>query len=48
MVGRTLINGGTTCEEPQGFRDGPDGKLYLACLRNPDGNKIGALHCLAN
>lgn len=39
-----LANGGTTCEEPPGFRDGPVGKLYLAYLRDPDGNKICALH----
>ena len=39
-----LANGGTTCEEPPGFRDGPVGKLYLAYLRDPDGNKLCALH----
>ena len=39
-----LANGGTTCEEPPGFRDGPVGRLYLAYLRDPDGNKICALH----
>ena len=39
-----LANGGTTCEEPPGFRDGPVGNLYLAYLRDPDGNKICALH----
>ena len=39
-----LANGGTTCEEPPGFRDGPVGWLYLAYLRDPDGNKICALH----
>ncbi len=37
-------NGGTTCEDPPGFREGPTGKLYLAYLRDPDGNKICALH----
>ncbi len=36
--------GGTTCEDPPGFREGPAGKLYLAYLRDPDGNKICALH----
>ena len=41
-----LANGGTTCEEPPGFRDGPYSKLYLAYLRDPDGNKICALHRL--
>ena len=39
-----LANGGTTCEEPPGFRDGGVGKLYLAYLRDPDGNKICGLH----
>ncbi len=39
-----LANGGTTCEEPPGLRDGPYSKLYLAYLRDPDGNKICALH----
>ena len=37
-------NGGTTCEEPPGFREGPAGRLYLAYLRDPDGNKLCALH----
>ena len=39
-----IANGGTTCEEPPGFRDGGVGKLYLAYVRDPDGNKICALH----
>lgn len=39
-----VANGGTTCEEPPGFRDGAAGRLYLAYLRDPDGNKICALH----
>lgn len=39
-----LAHGGTTCEEPPGERAGPAGKLYLAYLRDPDGNKICALH----
>ncbi len=39
-----IANGGTTCEEPPGFRDGSVGKLYLAYLRDPDGNKICALY----
>ncbi|MES2400492.1 MAG: VOC family protein [Pseudomonadota bacterium] len=36
-------NGGVTCEEPPGFREGPAGKLYLAYLRDPDGNKLCAM-----
>ena len=39
-----VANGGTTCEDPPGLRDGPGGQLYLAYLRDPDGNKICALH----
>jgi len=39
-----LANGGTTCEDPPGLREGPAGKIYLAYLRDPDGNKLCALH----
>jgi catechol 2,3-dioxygenase-like lactoylglutathione lyase family enzyme len=39
-----VANGGTTCEDPPGWRDGSVGRLYLAYLRDPDGNKICALH----
>jgi catechol 2,3-dioxygenase-like lactoylglutathione lyase family enzyme len=39
-----IAHGGTTCEDPPGLRDGPAGKFYLAYLRDPDGNKICALH----
>lgn len=39
-----IANGGTTCEDPPGFRDGSVGRLYLAYLRDPDGNKLCALH----
>ena len=39
-----LANGGTTCEDPPGVREGATGKLYLAYLRDPDGNKLCALH----
>jgi hypothetical protein len=28
-------------------REGPTGNLYLAYLRDPDGNKICALHRMA-
>jgi len=41
-----LANGGTTCEEPPGVREGGMGKMYLAYLRDPDGNKLCALHRL--
>ena len=33
-------NGGTTCEDPPGVREGG---VYLAYLRDPDGNKLCAL-----
>jgi catechol 2,3-dioxygenase-like lactoylglutathione lyase family enzyme len=39
-----LVNGGTTCEDPPGAREGATGQLYLAYLRDPSGNKICALH----
>ena len=39
-----IANGATTCEEPPGVRDSPAGKFYLAYLRDPDGNKLCALH----
>ncbi|HEY3795876.1 MAG TPA: VOC family protein [Bradyrhizobium sp.] len=39
-----IANGGKTCEDPPGIREGATGKLYIAYLRDPDGNKICALH----
>ncbi|HYC66894.1 VOC family protein [Brevundimonas sp.] len=36
--------GGRAIEDPPGLREGPFGKLYLAYLRDPAGNKICALH----
>jgi catechol 2,3-dioxygenase-like lactoylglutathione lyase family enzyme len=39
-----LAAGGTAIENPPGVREGATGKLYLAYLRDPDGNKICALH----
>jgi catechol 2,3-dioxygenase-like lactoylglutathione lyase family enzyme len=35
-----LANGGSTCEDPPGVREGAAGRLYLAYLRDPDGNKL--------
>ncbi len=43
-----VANGGTAIEEPPGVRDGGTMKLYLAYLRDPDGNKLCALHFLAD
>lgn len=37
-------NGGTAVEDPPGVRSGTMGDLYLAYLRDPDGNKLCALH----
>jgi len=37
-------NGGKTCEDPPGVREGAAGKMYLAYLRDPDGNKLCALY----
>lgn len=39
-----VANGGVSCEDPPGVREGSVGKLYLAYLRDPDGNKLCALH----
>ena len=39
-----VAHGGKTCEDPPGWREGAFGKLYLAYLRDPSGNKICALH----
>ncbi len=39
-----LAHGGTTCEDPPGWRQGAAGQLYLAYLRDPDGHKICVLH----
>ena len=36
--------GGTSIEDPPGVREGPTGKMYLAYLRDPDGNKLCAFH----
>jgi catechol 2,3-dioxygenase-like lactoylglutathione lyase family enzyme len=38
-----IAHGGKTCEDPPGVRSGNSGKMYLAYLRDPDGNKICAL-----
>lgn len=36
--------GGTSIEDPPGLRQGQLGALYLAYVRDPDGNKLCALH----
>ena len=39
-----VANGGASCEDPPGYREGSVGKLYLAYLRDPDGNKLCGLY----
>lgn len=39
-----VANGGITCEDPPGYREGPAGKMYLAYLRDPTGNKICSMY----
>jgi catechol 2,3-dioxygenase-like lactoylglutathione lyase family enzyme len=41
-----IANGATTCEDPPGIREGGGIKMYIAYLRDPDGNKICAIHRL--
>ncbi|MDD3800532.1 MAG: VOC family protein [Novosphingobium sp.] len=38
--------GGESCEDAPGVREFPFGKLYLAYLRDPDGNKLCALYAM--
>ena len=39
-----VASGGTTCEDPPGLRQGSMGALHLAYVRDPDGNKLCAVH----
>jgi catechol 2,3-dioxygenase-like lactoylglutathione lyase family enzyme len=39
-----IANGGTSIEDPPGVREGGMGRMYLAYLRDPSGNKLCALH----
>ena len=36
--------GGTSIEDPPGLREGSLGAMHLAYVRDPDGNKLCALH----
>jgi catechol 2,3-dioxygenase-like lactoylglutathione lyase family enzyme len=38
-----VANGGVAIEDPPGIRVGGAGEMYLAYLRDPDGNKLCAL-----
>lgn len=48
QVGRfhdvAVAHGGTSIEQTPGLREGKLGALYLAYVRDPDGNKLCALH----
>jgi catechol 2,3-dioxygenase-like lactoylglutathione lyase family enzyme len=39
-----VAHGGTSIENPPGLREGKMGAMYLAYVRDPDGNKLCALH----
>ena len=39
-----LAHGGTSIEQPPGLREGSLGPMHLAYVRDPDGNKLCALH----
>lgn len=39
-----VANGGVSIEDAPGVREGGFGNLYLAYLRDPDGNKLCAMH----
>jgi catechol 2,3-dioxygenase-like lactoylglutathione lyase family enzyme len=39
-----VAQGGVSIEQPPGLRDGELGAMYLAYVRDPDGNKLCALH----
>ena len=39
-----VAHGGTSIEDPPGLRESKLGAMYLAYVRDPDGNKLCALH----
>ena len=39
-----VAHGGTSIEDPPGLRDSTLGAMHLAYVRDPDGNKLCALH----
>ena len=39
-----VAHGGTSIEDAPGLREGSLGAMYLAYVRDPDGNKLCALH----
>jgi catechol 2,3-dioxygenase-like lactoylglutathione lyase family enzyme len=42
-----LALGAAACEDPPGIREGGSVKLHIAYLRDPDGNKLCAVHRVA-
>lgn len=41
---KAIAHGGTSIEDPPGLREGSLGPMYLAYVRDPDGNKLCALY----
>jgi catechol 2,3-dioxygenase-like lactoylglutathione lyase family enzyme len=41
-----VANGGTTCEDPPGIRGSGSTRMYIAYLRDRDGNKLCAIYRL--
>ena len=39
-----VAHGGTSIEDPPGLREGQLGAMHLSYVRDPDGNKLCALH----
>jgi catechol 2,3-dioxygenase-like lactoylglutathione lyase family enzyme len=39
-----VANGGTSVEDPPGLRNGALGPMHLSYVRDPDGNKLCAIH----
>ncbi|HVR54823.1 MAG TPA: VOC family protein [Pseudorhodoferax sp.] len=39
-----VAHGGTSIEQPPGLREGRLGAMHLAYVRDPDGNKLCAVH----
>jgi catechol 2,3-dioxygenase-like lactoylglutathione lyase family enzyme len=39
-----IAHGGTSIEEPPGLRESSLGPMHLAYVRDPDGNKLCAIH----
>ncbi len=39
-----VANGGTSCEDAPGLREGAMGPMHLSYVRDPSGNKLCAIH----